>query len=99
VLQNNFEIMRREFFQRPSVQAFTERIVNKEPYGIYKHRWGDAALRFMSLALFSSKEEIAPSVNIYLHPTDMCGEASSLLQYYMRPRFGAAGFWGFLTGN
>ena len=97
---NNFEITRREFFQQPNVKSFTDRIVSQAPYGIYKHRWGDAILRYITLALFSSREEIAPAVDVYLHPTHSCGAGVyNQLMYYLRPRIGAAGFWGFLVGN
>jgi mannosyltransferase len=53
---NNFEIDDVEFFLRPDVQSYTDAVC--ESMGIWKYRWGDAPLRFLTLALFSKPEEI-----------------------------------------
>jgi hypothetical protein len=53
---NNFEIMKVQFFQRKDVCHWVEFI--DSTYGIFKYRWGDAVLRYLTLALFAERQEI-----------------------------------------
>lgn len=53
---NNFEITNFDFFTRPDVVKFSEAIVNS--YGIFRYRWGDAPLRYVTLALFSQPSQV-----------------------------------------
>jgi hypothetical protein len=53
---NNFEITKVKFFQRKDVCHWVEFI--DSTYGIFKYRWGDAVLRYLTLALFAEQHEI-----------------------------------------
>ena len=53
---NNFEIVKMEFFKSRIVQDFTQYILSNG--GVYKYRWGDAALRYIVVSLFASEEEL-----------------------------------------
>jgi len=53
---NNVEVARVSHFQRPDVQAFTRAI--RRSGGIFRHRWGDAIVRYMQVALFARPEEV-----------------------------------------
>ena len=50
---NNFEVTRVAFFQREDVAKFQLAITDTEPYGVFGWRWGDAAIRWFTLTLFS----------------------------------------------
>jgi hypothetical protein len=65
---NNFEITKVKFFQRQDVFHWVEFI--DSTYGIFKYRWGDAVLRYLTLALFAERQEILhrPDYNLpYCH--------------------------------
>ncbi len=65
---NNFEITKVEFFRRQDVFHWVEFI--DLTYGIFKYRWGDAVLRYLTLALFAERHEILhrPDYNLpYCH--------------------------------
>lgn len=53
---NNFEVTKKEFFQRENIRQWVESVDGT--YGIFKYRWGDAILRYLTLAIFATKEEI-----------------------------------------
>ena len=53
---NNFEITRVQFFQRQDVRHWVEFI--DSTYGIFMYRWGDAVLRYLTLALFAERQEV-----------------------------------------
>lgn len=63
---NNFEVCDLDFFSRPGVQKMTDWIV--DTYGIHRHRWGDAPLRYMTLALFATREQVLLRDFPYTHP-------------------------------
>jgi hypothetical protein len=66
---NNFEVAQVEFFRRSEVRQWTQAVL--ESAGIFKYRWGDAALRYLTMALFATKEEVLTrrSFSIkYCHP-------------------------------
>lgn len=58
---NNFEVSKVIFFRSDAVLHFTRAI--DSTYGIFKYRWGDAVLRYLTLALFAEQHDV-------LHRTD-----------------------------
>jgi hypothetical protein len=65
---NNLEVMNVSFWLRPEVQHFV-RMVDVS-HGTYLHRWGDAPMRYLALALFATPQEVAmkPFSWEYVHP-------------------------------
>lgn len=66
---NNFEVMNIHFFRQSSVRKWTEWV--DASHGIYKYRWGDAILRYLTLSLFANSEQILhrEDYNLsYCHP-------------------------------
>jgi hypothetical protein len=66
---NNFEIVSIEFFRSPEVTSFIAHV--EASLGIFRYRWGDSALRYLSLALFASEDQILFKKNFniaYRHP-------------------------------
>ena len=61
---NNFELVSMTFFRRPEVTHWTKYIMNS--LGTYRHRWGDAPLRYITLALFATDDQV--SINFKLVP-------------------------------
>jgi hypothetical protein len=53
---NNFEVMQIEFFRRSNVRHWIETI--DRTHGIFKYRWGDAILRYITMALFAEQHEV-----------------------------------------
>ncbi len=53
---NNFEVMKLEFFRRQNVRQWIEEVDRTN--GIFKYRWGDAPLRYITLAIFAEAHEI-----------------------------------------
>jgi len=53
---NNFEVMKLEFFQRQNVRQWIEEVDRTN--GIFKYRWGDALLRYITLAIFAEAHEV-----------------------------------------
>lgn len=56
--ETHFEVGRREFFQRAAVDRWHEHLSEREPFGILRHRWGDAQTRFMTMAMFGNKNTV-----------------------------------------
>lgn len=56
---NNFEVVSIDFFRRPDVMAFQRRITEDAPHGVFTKKWGDAPVRFLTVALFARPEQIA----------------------------------------
>lgn len=66
---NNFEINEIAFFRQKSVLDWVDAIDHS--WGIYKYRWGDADLRYLTLALFARKEQLLHRLDYnleYCHP-------------------------------
>lgn len=66
---NNFEIMNTHFFRRTDVRQWIDMI--DATHGIYKYRWGDAVLRYLTLMFFAKSEQILhrQTYNLsYCHP-------------------------------
>lgn len=60
-----------EFFLRPEVLKWTAALMKTG--GIYKYRWGDAGLRYVTLAVFASEHEVLHRMKLdikYCHPCE-----------------------------
>jgi hypothetical protein len=55
---SNFEIDRVYFFQREDVMKFQQAVTEKKPFGVFRHRWGDAVIRFLTLAIFATPNQV-----------------------------------------
>lgn len=53
---NNFEVVKLDFFRRKDVWQWIEEIDRTN--GIFKYRWGDAPLRYVTLAIFAEAHEV-----------------------------------------
>ncbi|CAF4209425.1 unnamed protein product [Rotaria sp. Silwood2] len=53
---NNFEVSKVEFFRREEVRRWVYAI--DSTHGIFKYRWGDAILRYLTLAVFTEQNEV-----------------------------------------
>ena len=65
---NNFEVVKVEFFKREDVRRWVEAIDATQ--GIFKYRWGDAVLRYLTMAIFAEKQAVLhrPNYNLsYCH--------------------------------
>jgi hypothetical protein len=66
---NNFEIVDLSFMQQDNVIDFIEAV--DESRGIFLYRWGDAPLRYITLALFTNSTQILHRRQLglyYCHP-------------------------------
>ena len=67
---NNFEVLDICFFNQKNVTDWVDAIVQSQ--GIYKYRWGDAVLRFLTLAMFAKDDQVLHREEIvglgYCHP-------------------------------
>ena len=58
LFRTNFELSKRSFMQRGDVARFHEAITEKPPFPVLRHRWGDAVLRFLLVAVFEVPEKV-----------------------------------------
>lgn len=58
VFRTNFEVSRKSFMQRQDVTRWHVALTEKEPFGILRHRWGDAVTRFLTASMFVNMDEI-----------------------------------------
>ena len=63
---NNFEICDFDFFLRQDIVKMTDWMV--DTLGIYRYRWGDAPLRYMTLSIFARTDQILMRDFEYRHP-------------------------------
>jgi hypothetical protein len=66
---NNFEVVDLAFMQRKDVLDFIQMV--DESQGIFLYRWGDAPLRYITLALFTNTTDVLHRVKFglgYCHP-------------------------------
>jgi hypothetical protein len=56
IYYNNFEVFQTKFFRQMDVRAWIDAI--DASHGIYKYRWGDAMLRYLTLALFAKDYQV-----------------------------------------
>jgi hypothetical protein len=69
IYYNNFEVFQTKFFRQTDVRAWIDAIDGT--HGIYKYRWGDAMLRYLTLALFAKDYQVAHRKHLnlsYCHP-------------------------------
>lgn len=59
LLMTNFELSKKSFMQREDVKNFHEAITEREPFYVLRHRWGDAILRYLLLAVFASPGRVS----------------------------------------
>lgn len=59
LFKTNFEVDRISFFQREDVMKWHEALSESEPFGIWRHRWGDAHTRFLTMAIFGTSESVS----------------------------------------
>ena len=55
---NNFELSRIDFFRRPDVMAFQRAVTEREPFGVFRKRWGDGPVRLWTVAIFAEKSQL-----------------------------------------
>jgi len=60
---NNFEVTSVDFFRQPHVMAFQRHLSENPPHGIFRHKWGDAPIRMLTVALFAQPDQIAWGLN------------------------------------
>jgi len=61
VFMTNFEIIRKKFMQHPEVRKWQDALTEHEPFGIYRHRWSDSVVRFLTASMFIQTENIMTS--------------------------------------
>jgi hypothetical protein len=74
MFRNNLELDRLDFFQSPPVQEFQKYVANNIEF--YRYRWGDAPIRFLTLALFAAPDQLDASSELipgYQHGSEACG--------------------------
>jgi len=65
---NNFEVTNVPFMQQPATREWHEAVTERPPFGVYRHRWGDALVRYLTLALFAPPSRILyHNVTAYYH--------------------------------
>ena len=68
---NNFEITSVAFMRLPEVRKWHSRVSEEPPFGVFRRRWGDAGVKFLTMAMFAEEREIVRTeVKGYEHP---CG--------------------------
>jgi len=61
LFRTNFELARKAFMQKRDVFKWNEAITEEQPFGIFRHRWGDAVIRFLMTAIFPQSEMVVMS--------------------------------------
>lgn len=75
LFRTNFEVDRVSFFRREDVMKWHESLSEIEPFGIWRKRWGDAQTRFLTMAIFGSKDSILLSSSVgYVHGRGVCSQ-------------------------
>jgi len=67
---NNFEVVDLSFMQRKEVLDFIQAV--DESKGIFLYRWGDAPLRYITLALFANATQILHRLKLGLDYCHTC---------------------------
>eukprot|EP00980_Cylindrotheca_fusiformis_P017258 scaffold5341_cov93-Cylindrotheca_fusiformis.AAC.1 len=74
MFRNNLEVDRLAFFRSSGpVQEFQKYVANNVEF--YRNRWGDAPIRFLTMAIFATPDQLDISEIIpgYQHGSDACG--------------------------
>jgi len=58
VYRTNFELTTKSFMLQKSVMEWHESLTEKEPFGVFEYRWGDAVERFLTMAMFTTNDKI-----------------------------------------
>lgn len=58
---NNFEVVLLSYFLTPTIRHWSNAVLRSG--GIYRYRWGDAPLRYITLAIFANESQV-------IHRTD-----------------------------
>merc|ERR1712048_1210015 len=58
LFRTDFELVKRSFMQRRDVAQFNEALTEEEPFGVLRKRWGDAVLRFLTMAIFEKSDRV-----------------------------------------
>jgi len=67
---NNFEVIKMEFFRRKEIRHWIENIDSTN--GIFYYRWGDAILRYLTLAMFAEQHEVLHRLDYNLSYCHKC---------------------------
>jgi len=59
LFRTNFELSKKSFMQRGDVARFHEAITERQPFHVFRHRWGDAILRYLLLSVFASSSRVS----------------------------------------
>jgi hypothetical protein len=66
----NFDLIKVDFFRRPEIRQWND--VVDQSFGIYKYRWGDHVLRYLTTALFARSDEVLVRTNFNLPYCHKC---------------------------
>lgn len=55
--ENSFEIVRKEFMNRPDVRGYHEYMINAHADDFYNNRWSSEVLRFLTMAIYGTYQE------------------------------------------
>lgn len=58
LFRSNFEVSRKSFMQRKEISDWHDALTEQEPFGVYRHRWGDAVTRFLTASIFVNQDRI-----------------------------------------
>jgi len=58
LFMTNMEVSRKSLMYRPEIRAWHEALTEKEPFGVFRYRWGDAVVRYVTAAMFLSNSEV-----------------------------------------
>jgi len=56
LFRSNFEVSKKSFMQRSDVVKWHEALTEREPFGVFRYRWGDAVTRFLMASIFENME-------------------------------------------
>lgn len=76
LLMTNFEVSRKSWMQKNIVKRWHESLTEEKPYGIFKHRWGDAVTRYLMVALLTQTFEVDTSNPVGYFHKEKCTEVA-----------------------
>lgn len=75
VFLTQFEILRRNFFQREEVAKWLDHLTDKEPFGVFRYRWSDSTTRVLTMAMFADEQNLLLSKSTgFLHGRGRCAK-------------------------
>lgn len=81
VFRTNFEASRKSFMMRSDVIEFHEMLTEKQPFGVFRHRWGDAVTRFLLVSIFSESDKVVISRAPGYGHKELCEPEQYALRY------------------